>query len=688
MKNKINKNINRYRKSLALYLSTNKLFISYIILALIGTVLVRLFTVGNFLSLKPFLVDLAWILIIGSLGYFIKGQKQFRYYMTWLVVYTLAELINHVYYIFYNSFASFGELAGLGQAETVTGSILEKLTPINFIYIIIPIIFYFIHKKLGRTSYYSIMSKVEKSKKMFVTTLLIGILFLAYSLSTATGTDYSRLAKQWNRGAIVERFGIIMYQGNDLVQTLSPRISSLFGYEEAARLFKDFFTSEEATKYNKKNKYTNVLEGYNVIFVHMESIGEFLMDLEFNGEEVTPTVNQLAKEGMFFNNFYPQVSSGTSSDTEFTLTTSLLPVSSGIVFTSYYDRNYTTIPKLLTEKGYYTFSMHGNYASMWNREKVHPNLGYQKMYFRESFDVPAEDDMDYINLGISDSLFYKQAMPILESIEQNNQNYMGTIITLSNHSPFAFMDKYGEFDLSTTFTKEDGTQVTTDYLSKTAVGKYIKSAHYADVSLGEFINYVKESEYFNNTVFVLYGDHDAKLTRKEINELYNMNPETGELYTEKDIEYMDYNSFEHDLNKNTPLIIWSKNKKIQNKLRGTYDYPMGMYDVMPTIGNMLGIENKFTIGHDIFNIKNDNIVIFPNGNFLTDNLYYNNSSEQYYVTKLGAAIDQDYIDECKAYTEKRLEVSNAMIVHDLIYNEGATLYSDEINGIKKEQEDE
>lgn len=687
MKDKIKKNINRYRKSIALYLSTNKLFISYILLSIIGTILVRVFTVGNPFSIKPLLVDIALILIIGSLGYFMKSHKQYKYFMTWLIIFTLAEIINHVYYIFYNSFASFGELAGLGQAETVTGSILEKLAPINFIYVIFPVIFYIIHKKLSKSSYYNIISKVEKSKKMFVTTLLIGILFLAYSLCTATGTDYSRLAKQWNRGAIVERFGIVMYQGNDLVQTLRPKISSLFGYEESATLFKDFFTSEEE-KYAQSNKYTNVLEDYNVIFVHMESIGEFLMDLEFNGEEVTPTINQLAKEGMFFNNFYPQVSSGTSSDTEFTLLTSLLPVSSGIVFTSYYDRNYITIPKLLTEKGYYTFSMHGNYASMWNREKVHPNLGYQQMYFRESFEVPDKEDKDYINLGISDSLFYKQAMPILESIEENNEKYMGTIITLSNHSPFAFMDKYGEFDMSTTITNEDGTEEVVDYLSETAVGKYIKSAHYADVSLGEFITYVKESEYFDNTVFVLYGDHDAKLTRSEINVLYNMNPETGELYTEDDIEYINYNSFEHDLNKNTPLIIWSKNKTMKNKLQGTVNYPMGMYDVMPTLGNMLGIKNEYALGHDIFNIKNKNIVIFPNGNFLTNNLYYNNSSEKYYVTKLGAAIDQDYIDECKAYAEKRLEVTNAIIIHDLIYNEGPTLYSDEIHGSKKEQEDE
>lgn len=686
MKSKMKEIKMHIHKSVALYLSTNKLFFTYLILSIISTILLRVFTVGNPLSIKPLLVDMAFILIIGSLGYLIKNTKRFTYYMTWMVIYSLAEFINHIYYIFYNSFASFGELAGIGQAETVTGSILEKLTVINFSYFVFPLIFFFIHSKMSKSSYYIIMSKIEKSKKMFVATICLGGILLLYSLTTASSTDYSRLAKQWNRGAIVERFGIIMYEGNDLIQTLRPKISSLFGYEESATLFKEFFTKEE-NKYAEKNKYTKVLEGKNIIFIHMESIGKFLMDLEFNGEEVTPTINKLAKEGMFFTNFYPQVSSGTSSDTEFTLLTSLLPVSSGIVFTSFYDRHYTTIPNLLAEKGYYTFSMHGNYASMWNREKVHPNLGYQEMFFRESFEIPDKEDNEYINLGISDKEFFRQAIPKLEAIEQNQKNYMGTLITLSNHSPFTFLDKYGEFDLSTTFVDLDGTTKTVDYLSDTAVGKYIKSAHYADISLGEFIDSVKESDYFDNTVFVFYGDHDAKLTRKQINELYNLNPITKELYTESDAEYIDYNSFEHDLNKNTPLIIWSKNKTIQNKIKGEINYPMGMVDVMPTLGNMLGIKNEFALGHDIFNIKNENIVIFPNGNFLTNNLYFNGSSEKYYITKLGAAIDQDYIDKCKAYAELRLEVSNAIIVHDLIIHEGPTLYSAEIHG-KEEDENE
>ena len=110
-----------------------------------------------------------------------------------------------------------------------------------------------------------------------------------------------------------------------------------------------------------------MFEGKNLLMIHAESIQQFVFDLSFNDLEVTPNLNRLAKEGLNFSNFYSQVGVGTSSDTEFTLNTSLMPSTSGTVFVSYWNREYITIPKLLKEKGYYSFSMHGNKGDMWNR---------------------------------------------------------------------------------------------------------------------------------------------------------------------------------------------------------------------------------------------------------------------------------------------------------------------------------
>ena len=371
---------------------------------------------------------------------------------------------------------------------------------------------------------------------------------------------------------------------------------------------------------------------------------------------------------MFFSNFYPEVSTGTSSDTEFTLLSSLMPAASGTVFVSYYNRNYITIPKLLASKGYYTYSMHGNLASMWNRNRVHPVLGYEGMYYREYFEYT---DDDVINLGINDKVFFEQAVPLLETIEEERDNYMGTVITLSNHSPFNGGEKYGEFDLSTTIEKFDANQkkyvkTQTDYLTDTAAGRYIRSSHYADEALGDFINYIKKSDKFNDTIFVFYGDHDARLSHNELNYLYNYNPENGSVYTPDDPEYTEYYIYDHELNKKTPLIIWTKNSKLKNTFKGNVKYYMGMIDVQPTILNMLNIENKYAIGHDIFNIKNNNTIPFPNGNFITSEIYYKNSTGEFKVFNDNTVIGVDYIENHQKEVEQMLNISNMIIVYNIL----------------------
>lgn len=664
---KLEDKLKMIRFSIAKYIYSNRLFITYFILAIIGTIVFQEVTINKGIS-KPFFVDFGLILLIGSFGYFIKPKNQFKYLFTWLIIFTLMEVVNSVYNTFYDSFASFAELSTLSQTKTVTDAVTSKLRIIDFIYVLQPIVFYRLHHSLKMSSYYNILGKIEKTKTMFVSTLIASLVFLGYAFSTASGTDYSRLSTQWNKNYIVERFGVIMYQFNDLVQTIIPRINTLFGYEDALAVFNDYFENREA--YDGKNKYTGILDGYNVVYVHMESMQNFLMDLSFNGEQVTPNLNKLANEGLFFSNFYPQISSGTSSDAEYIMLSGMLPVSSGTVFVTYAENTFKTVPTYLTEKGYYTFSMHGNYASMWNRSIVHPRLGYQEMYYRDTFEFDPKTET--VGLGINDKLFFKQAVQKLETIEQTYENYFGTVITLSNHTPFK---KHEDFTLDITdhFINSSGEKVSTCYLcdGNNEVGRYIVSSHYADEALGDFLNYIKESDYFNETVFVFYGDHDARISYDDMNYFYNYDKETGKLKNPGDKGYVEYDTYAHQMNKKTPLIMWTKNKTLQKKLTGEVKTVMGMYDAAPTLYNMLNIDAPYTLGHDIFNIKNDNIVVYPNGNYLTESVYYNNSTGRYKILKEGTILEDNYISKMLGKAEDALKVGNVIVMYD-IFNEKKT----------------
>ncbi len=676
----------KLNKSVIRYFSTNKLFITFVLFTMIESVLLRHYTVHNTFDYKPFICDLALLIMIGAFGYLFKPKKRFKYYFIWMIILTTMCVVNSIYYIFYTSFASFSLIAELGLVGEVGDSLVDKFRVIDFIYIIFPLLYFYIHRVLKVGNYYNYVGSIEKNKRMFFGTLITGFIILIFTIVKIDGTDASRLVKQWNREYIVQRFGIVLYQANDLIQSLKPKISSLFGYDEAAKDFKAFYSKKFATEIHKDNKYTNVLEGMNVIFVHMESIQSYLVDMEINNVEITPTLNKLTDEGMYFSNFYPQISVGTSSDTEFTLNTSLMPSSSGTVFVQYYDRDYVSIPKLLSEKGYYTFSAHANGASMWNRNKMHPNLGYQDMIFKDEFDVGDDTDPRWVGLGLSDVDFFKQLQPKLENIESTHTNYMGTLIQLSNHSPFAgteynkeLYNYFGKLELTNTYTKTDSNgnqkEVTDDYLKGTKLGNYLISAHYSDMALGTFVDYVNNSDYYNNTVFVFYGDHDARLAKDEYQYFYNYDVTTGELYEKGNPKYVDYNNFMHEVNRRTPLVIWTKNKDVARKIKGVNNNVMGMYDLMPTLGNMMGFDNPYALGHDIYDIKDKNVVIFPNGNFVTNKVYYDTSSGDYMIfsdekTNISTIINEDYINTLKDYTEERLNISNDIIVHNLITNEG------------------
>ena len=652
----------------------NRQYIVYVLISFISCALLRDFTINDGFNIKAAFFDLSIIIVLGSFAYFFKVKKQFAYWNTLIIIFTAINMINGIYFKFFSNFVSVGLISSLGQTGEVTDAVFSRLTWNNFVYLLGPIIYLGLHIYLKKKDYFNLVKKIEESRKLLVNVLIVGVICIFVNISTLEPKDVSRLTKQWNREYIVERFGVIIYQMNDIVQTVQTQLTSMFGKEEAYTRFTSYYEENPYVKSN--NKYTGKYAGYNLISIHLESIMQFLIGLKINGVEVTPNLNKLVTESMYFDNFYSQVSVGTSSDAEFTLNTSLMPVQSGTVFVSYYNRDYQSLEKLLLEKNYYTFSMHGNKAAMWNRNKMHPSLGYVRFYSEVDYDID-----EVIGLGLSDRSFFLQNETKLEEImdmikeDDKYTNFMGTLIMLSNHTPW--QDPYyttGENAFDITYhtgkiDEETGEEIVWDYLKDEkmeTIGRYIQAAHYADEQLGMFIDYVKESGLYNKTLFIMYGDHPAQIGRSQFSHFVNFNPETGGYYEEGDENYVDFDYYEFEIYKKVPFIIWAPN----GSLKGTYSYPMGMIDVLPTVGNMLGIDATYSLGTDIFEIKNDNIVCFPNGNFLTDKVYYYSSKGDYRLLANNntgnLTLDENYISDRIKYTEDILQVSNDIIVYDLI----------------------
>lgn len=650
------------------YFSTNILFSFYLIISISLSLTLRILTVGVSFSIKPILCDLFIALIIGSFGYLFKPHNQFKYFLAILSIFTFLCVINSLYYTFYKSFLSISLLESMVMLKDVKSSVFDKLRIIHFIYIIYLIIFFIIHKKLSKKKYYFEIEKIEISSKMFKNTLFAGIITMFICMMMITKMDVSKMSKNWNREYVMQKFGLYTYTINDFIQSLKPKIDVNIGYDAAAYEFREFYKEEFKNKKNETNKYTGIFEGKNLLVIHAESIQNFLIDLEINGQEITPNLNKLAKKSLYFDNFYPQITTGTSSDTEFTFETGLLPSTSGITFVSYYDRKYESLANIFKNKGYYTFSMHANDGDYWNRNAMYKTFGYDKFYSKDSF-VITEDDI--IGLGLSDKEFFKQATILLNDIKESKEPFYGKIITLTNHSPFDQIDKYGNLDLTMSYeyTNEKGKTVknTFNYLEGREMGNYLKSAHYADAALGELFILLDENDILNNTVIVLYGDHDARIPKSEFNYMYNYDPITNSILPEDDERYISFENYKYDLIKNTPLIIYDSNNEYIDRVSDA----MGMYDLLPTLANMFNFNYKYSMGNDIFS-NSEKIVIFPNGNFLTNKIYYNGLKGDY-ITLTDEPISEDYIEKLKEYSEIKLSVSNNIITHDLIRKEERNL---------------
>ena len=646
------------------YVSTNRQFLAFVISNLINAYLLRFFTVHNYFAIKPILADLALLIVTGSFVYLFKAKKQFTYLMVLSFIFTVVCVVNSLYYTYYMSFVSVSLIAVSLSVVDVGDAVVQNVLQFKDFIFVWQLLFMLIyHHHLKKNKYIKYAESKENRKKRFIGTLIAGIIIYGIFFATVTSVEYSRLSKQWNREFLVTKFGVYTYQINDLFKSLNAKFSTLFGYDNAAKNFREYYDSNAIKM--KDNEYTNIFEGKNLIVIHAESIQNAAINQEFNGNQVTPNFNRIKDEGIYFSNFHSQASSGTSSDSEFTFSTSLFPVTNGSVAVSYWNREYESLQKLLKEKGYNTLSFHANTGDFWNRNNLHKSLGYNTFYSKNSYNVTEENS---IGLGLSDKEFFKQTVPILKKEYEKNGKFMATLIMLSNHTPFDEVDKYGEFDvdIKEEVTLEDGTTTVKSYpyMEGTKLGNYFKSAHYADSAFGELLDELDSEGLLDNTVIVIYGDHDAKLPKKEYERLYNYDKENDTVLDKEDPNYREIDYYDYELNRSVPYIIWTKDKQFNKKI----EMVGGMVDSMPTLANMFGLKPKYALGNDLMSIET-NIVSFPNGNWLTNDIYYNSNKDEYKVINPNAIIDKDTIARNNEITNKKLQVSNEIILYDLIKNE-------------------
>ena len=620
--------------------------IIFIFYGILSDLLLRALTLGNIFGLRPLIANIGVLLLLSVIPLLLVNEKRGKIFTFLSLFIGIISLINYLYYKHFDSYVSLSLIRQIHFVFEMDGSVRSTFDFKMFLFLLPPMGYILSIRKLNKLGYFYNIGK-SSMKKDFFRPIGIGLLCIALVTATLTRSDFSRLAKQWNRPYLVEHLGLFSYTLADVIKSIlgpNAAVAQMDAHEAEDQVDKlvDANVNERIDSTNQTYKYKDIFKDRDVYIIHFESAQSFAMDLDFAHGNVTPFLNKLADEGLNFKNFYPQHSVGTSSDSEFSFNTSLYPVNNGAIFMSHFDREFVSLQNLLTSKGYYSVSMHGNNGDFWNRNIMHKTLGYDYFFSMKDYTIDEE-----IGLGLSDESFYKQSVEKIKELKNDHEKLVATMISLTNHYPFDEVDKYGEFDVG--------------HMEGTILGNYFKSYNYADRALESLVSLMDKEGLLDNAILVIYGDHHAQISISDYEKLHNYNPLTDEFYDELDIKYMEIDEVDKLKIKRTPFIVWTKDQAIKDQVAT----PMGMVDAMPTLGNMLGIFNEYQLGNDIMNYEN-NTVIFPDSSWVNEKYYYSASSATYYDINGNEVEASQELLEITEETEEDLLLSNEIVNSNLI----------------------
>ena len=325
---------------------------------------------------------------------------------------------------------------------------------------------------------------MNRRKVAALFSLALGISCL--NLALAESDRPQLLTRGFDRNYIVKYLGMYNYTIYDAVQSTKA---------SAQRVIADSNDITEVINFTQSNyaepnpDYFGAGKGMNVIYLHLESMQNFLIDYKLNGEEVTPFLNSLTKDEntLYFDNFFHQTAQGKTSDAEFMLENSLYGLPQGSAFTTKGLNTYQAAPAILGQQGYTSAVFHGNSGSFWNRNEIYKSFGYDKFFDSSYYEMNPEDLADY---GLMDKPFFEQSIPLLESLPQP---FYTKFITVSNHYPYPIDEEDATIAPHTTGDK--------------SVDSYFQTARYADEALEQFFTYLKESGLYDHSIIIMYGDH-------------------------------------------------------------------------------------------------------------------------------------------------------------------------------------
>lgn len=485
---------------------------------------------------------------------------------------------------FYSDLFTFHNFGLSWQVGDVSDSVFALLSPRDALYFCdIPFFFvyYLLAARLRAAPVFGALSPKRAAASCAALVLSLGV--FAAMLYGYDKRMPNALAAMWDRPAVCCNVGAMAYHAADVRNVLRESFGrKKLSEDEIAAAAEEFaaFRAKLAPPYPAA---FGAARGKNLIMIQAESLQSFAVGLRVNGREVTPNLNRFAREASFAGDLYVQTGLGNSADAEFLANAGLYPARSGVAYVRFADRSYDALPRLLRARGYAALAMHGDRAGFWNRAHMYPALGFERFVSKKDYDVD-----EVFGLGLSDGSFFRQSLAMLEA---QARPFYAFLVTLSSHYPFGFPEllKAAAFDQG-------------DEAEGAILRSYLAAIHYFDREFGKFIDGLKSSGLYDESVIILYGDHAAipKWDAASLEKLLGKG-------LDDERSWRAVNT--------VPLMVRVPGAATLPHVRGR---ALGQIDIPATAASLLGVEFSSGFGRNIFAPEPTSApVIFRNGDYVS-----------------------------------------------------------------------
>jgi lipoteichoic acid synthase len=598
--------------------------------------------------------------LFGDLGFFVialglaillfRSDKSRFSFLVWVTAFaSFLIFLLSMYFSNFGMFFSFYNVrtlaqAGAGNAMGFVGdALIMLLRGAQFLFWIPTIVMillnaiFFSKKQWSKGVYTKAFVKGLHRLYFGIATVVVGLLLMANTM-TAFLQEIQETWYEDNATPLygVQAVGFFNYYVYDVYAYATNKMNQIDEEKYTATLEKLETYKEECNMlgldgvyYCNSSEHHGILSGKNLLMVQAESINNFLIGLEVNidGEwvEITPNMNKMLAQSVYFQNFYTSVGIGNTSDAEFSAITGLYPTGPAYTVFEYATDRYPSLARAFNRADYTTFSVHANTGIFYDRKTIHENMyEFNKHYSSEDLDLMGVNDPDrFIHRWLNDVDLLKTTVTIMKQENDKGNAVFAFPLTVTSHMPY--LDHPNFYQDHTPIFPSDFQMFNAFHLG------YLKHAHYLDYSIGVMLDELEKQGILDNTVVIVYGDHGSGLDMETMFLLYPQmfrNDINGVFGVDYATQSSEHKLASRQMQLEIPFIIYDSS----GVLTPSVETQVGsIVDIPRTLRNVFGLDSMYYFGRDLFADVPHYIYNPKNGDIYINGFMVSSNSKETYV---------------------------------------------------------